>query len=898
MTDTTATQSAMKALLEQGQSVWLDYLRRGMTRSGELDAMIGRGLRGQTSNPTIFEHAIGGSTDYDEALAAIAGSSRTDLEVFEAIAVEDVREAADRFRQVYEDARYADGYVSLEVSPRLARDTPGTIAEARRLWAQVDRPNIMIKVPGTAEGVPAIERLLADGINVNVTLLFSPERYVEVAVAFLKALETRAAAGRQVDRVASVASFFVSRVDAEVDKRLGAKGGAALALRGKAAIANAQLAYAAFLDFVRAPRWTRLAAMGARPQRLLWASTGTKDPAYSDVMYVDGLIAPDTVNTLPPATLTQFEDHGTVRRTLLDDAGPADRVLQAIETAGVDLAEVARVLEADGVRKFAQSFDGLLGVIAAKRKAMAHPAAPRASAQLRAFDLRVAQRLDQLDGQNVVRRIWSRDPFVWVKDPDTPEIRDRLGWLTVGESMAAEAEKLSVFANDVRRRFDRVVLLGMGGSSLAPEVFWRTFGRKQGFPSLFVLDTTDPRTVGAVEREGNLARTLFIVASKSGTTQEPDSFFRYFWERTGHRGQQFIAITDPGTPLVDLANANGFLKGFANPPDIGGRYSALSYFGLVPAALIGVDVARLLHRAHRMTEACSPFVPPFQNPAAWLGSILGEAALAGRDKVTFILSPTIASFGLWAEQLIAESTGKSQTGILPVADEPLGPPSVYGADRVFVSIGLADEVRAEVEDGLTALSGAGHPVVRLLLQDAYDLGGEFFRWEMATAVAGAVIGIHPFDQPNVAESKANTRDVLERKQRPAPAASRAEVEAFLAGIQPGDYLALMAYLPYTAENDRRLAAIRRALRDRLGVATTLGYGPRFLHSTGQLHKGGRPVGHFLQITEAVTRDLPIPGARFTFGELEAAQAEGDLQALRQRGRPAIRVEGLDLLEAT
>jgi transaldolase/glucose-6-phosphate isomerase len=685
-------------------------------------------------------------------------------------------------------------------------------------------------------------------------------------------------------------------VDTEIDKRLEKIGGPALALRGKAAIANAQLAYTAFRDLVQSTRWAKLKAKGARPQRVLWASTGAKNPAYSDVIYVDGLIAPETVNTLPPATLTHFEDHGTPTRTLSDDATQADQTLQAIEKAGVDLADVARFLEEDGVKKFAQSFDALLGVINTKRKSLTKQAPPRASAQLRAFDLKVAQRLDQLDAQSAVKRIWARDPFVWVKDPATPEIRDRLGWLTVGETMAAQADQLAAFADDVRKSFDRVVLLGMGGSSLAPEVLWRTFGRKKGFPSLFVLDTTDPRTVSAVEQDGDLARSLFIVASKSGTTQEPDAFFRYFWEKTGRNGRQFIAITDPKTPLVHLANQHRFRKGFANPPDIGGRYSALSYFGLVPAALIGVDVGTLLHRAHRMAEACGSFVPAFRNPAAWLGTIMGEAALGGRDKITFVLSPTISTFGLWAEQLIAESTGKNRTGVLPVADEPLGAPEVYGADRVFAYIALADEVERGVEDRLDALSAAGHPVVRLVLEDAYDLGGEFFRWELATAVAGAVIGIHPFDQPNVAESKANTKNVLEQKGKPSPATGRDDLEKFLGGIKPGDYLAIMAYLPYSAENDRRLNAIRKKLRDRLKVATTLGYGPRFLHSTGQLHKGGRPVGHFLQITQTVDRDVPIPGDPFTFGELESAQAEGDLQALRKRGRPAIRVEGLDLLE--
>jgi transaldolase / glucose-6-phosphate isomerase len=892
---TQRTQTAMQALLDLGQSVWLDYLRRGMLRSGELQGLIDDGLRGMTSNPTIFEHAIGGSSDYDDELLALATSPMSDREVFERIAVEDVRGAADLFRPVYDASAGADGFVSLEVSASLARDTEGTVAEARRLWAAVDRPNLMIKVPGTREGWPAVERLLTEGVNVNITLLFSLEHYRQVAEAYLRALEGRVRAGRPVDRLASVASFFVSRVDTEADRRLEAKGGALLDLRGKVAIANARLAYAWFRELLADPRWTRLAEAGARPQRLLWASTGTKNPAYSDVLYVDSLIGPDTINTMPPATLRLFEDHGAIRTTLSGDTGEARDVMRRLAAGGVDLDDITRVLEDDGIDKFVKSYDGLIGVIASKRRALAAQAPPAHSAVFKAVDATVAVRLDAMGSAQVPKRIWDRDPTVWKDDPRTPEIRDRLGWLTVGKAMAQQVKPLAAFADEIRAEFGKVVLCGMGGSSLAPEVLWRTFGAASGHPALHVLDSTDPRAVLEAER-GDLAKTLFIISSKSGTTQESDSFFRYFWERTGGRGTQFVAITDPGTPLERLAAERGFRRAFLNPADIGGRYSALSYFGLVPAALIGVDLETLLHRAHRMAEACAACVPALENPAAWLGAILGEGALAGRNKATFLLSPGVASFGLWAEQLIAESTGKEGKGILPVADEPLGEPEAYGDDRVFVAMSLAGEDDSATAARLADLEDSGHPVVHLRLEDRYDLGQEFFRWEFATAVAGAVLRINPFDQPNVAESKANTKAVLAQGDPPSPAASAAEVERFLAGIRPGDYLAIMAYLPPTAENDRRLGAIRLRLRDRLRVATTLGYGPRFLHSTGQLHKGGPPNGHFVQITQRSPEDLAIPGERFGFRELEAAQAEGDLRALRGRGRPAIRIDDPGLLE--
>ena len=472
----------MQALLELGQSVWLDDFRRGMLRSGELQARIDEGLRGMTSNPTIFEHAIGGSTDYDQGLRAIAASRKNDREIFEQLAVEDVREAADLFRPAYDATAGADGFVSLEVSPTLARDTEGTIAEARRLWAEVSRPNLMIKVPGTREGWPAIERLLTDGVNINITLLFSLEHYREVARAYLRALDARVRAGQPIDRLASVASFFVSRVDTETDRRIEAGPAALHDLRGKVAVANAQLAYAWFRDLLQGADWRRLASQGARPQRLLWASTGTKNPAYSDVLYVDSLIGPDTINTMPPATLQLFEDHGTVRATLPADAREANRIMDRLAAGGVDFADVTRVLEDEGIEKFAKSFETLLGVIRTKRQMLAAHAPPRHSAVFHGFDAAIAVRLDAMDEARIPRRIWSRDPTVWKSDPDTPEIRDRLGWLTVGDAMARQVEDLAAFADEARKAFSRVILCGMGGSSLAPEVLWRTLRHSARLP--------------------------------------------------------------------------------------------------------------------------------------------------------------------------------------------------------------------------------------------------------------------------------------------------------------------------------------------------------------------------------------------------------------------------------
>ncbi len=726
MTAPSGIGTKMQMLHEVGQSVWLDYLRRGMMGSGELQTLIDDGLRGMTSNPTIFEHAIAGSTDYDDVLRRLAQSDRSERELFETIAVEDVQAAADLFRPVYDDSDGADGFVSIEVSPGVARDTNGSIAEARRLWQAVDRPNVMIKIPGTREGWPAIERCLMDGININITLLFSVEHYRQVAEAYLKALELRAKDGQPIHHLASVASFFVSRVDSEVEKRLADNPDALEALGGRVGIANARLAYEAFHEITATARWRALAAKGARVQRPLWASTSTKNPAYSDILYVESLIGPDTVNTLPPDTLRTFEHHGRVVNTLDRPVAEAQDVMRRLADAGVDFDDVTRTLEDEGIAKFTKSFDSLLAVIATKRRAIAPRAGANASAaatpaaetaptatppsvghaSLDGIARAVEQRLQQMADAQTIKRIWAHDPTVWSEDPNAPEIRDRLGWLTVGEKMAQQVAALTTLANDVRDSYAHVVLCGMGGSSLAPEVLWQTFGHRTGFPALTVLDTTDPRAIAAVDARP-VDRTLFVISSKSGTTQETTSLFRHFWQRTGGRGEQFIAITDPGTPLEELARARAFRRVFCNPSDIGGRYSALSYFGLVPAALIGVDVGTLLHGAHRMAESCAACVAPPENPGAWLGAVLGEGARAGRNKLTLVLSPGIASLGLWLEQLLAESTGKQGTGVIPVAGETLGAPDVYGTDRVFVSIALDGERQSSTEQRLDALAKGG-----------------------------------------------------------------------------------------------------------------------------------------------------------------------------------------------
>jgi len=498
----------------------------------------------------------------------------------------------------------------------------------------------------------------------------------------------------------------------------------------------------------------------------------------------------------------------------------------------------------------------------------------------------------------LVARLWSKDHTLWKQEPT--EIANRLGWLTVAEQLREKVGPLQAFGQTVRSAgFRDVVLLGMGGSSLGPEVLRCTFGSVRGFPRLWVLDSTVPGLVRQVTKAVNPAKTLFILASKSGGTIEVMSLYAHFSglvakARKNTGGAQFIAITDPGTGLGALAHERGFRTTFTNPPDIGGRYSVLSYFGLVPAALLGLDVQQLLDRGIEMAQACRPGIPPDQNPGAYLGAVMGVLGRSGRDKVTLVASPKISSFGLWAEQLLAESTGKENKGLIPVAQEPLAPPEAYGNDRLFVYLRLEGDANAEIDKHVKALERAGQPVVRLALRDKYDLAEEFFRWEFATAIAGHYLGIHPFDQPNVQESKENTGRVLEyvkvHGQLPRnDGAADGGLPALLTQAGPGRYLAILAYLTPSAQADAAIKALRKTLLTRHHLTTTAGYGPRYLHSTGQLHKGGPNSGLFLQLVEDMKPDVPIPGQPYTFGTLAQAQAVGDYQSLQARHRAVTRV---------
>jgi transaldolase/glucose-6-phosphate isomerase len=907
----TATKhDPFQELKKVGQSLWLDNIRRQLISSGELARLRDEGLTGVTSNPTIFEKAVSGSTDYDEAMVQLVREKAKPADMLWSLMVEDIQAAADVFRPVYDKTGGKDGYVSIEVSPTLAKNTRGTIAMAEDLRDRTRRPNVMVKIPATKEGLPAIEDQIAKGHNINITLIFAVDRYDEVVEAYLSGLEKFKSKGGDLSKVASVASFFVSRVDTKVDKLLSEKiqGIADPAekrelerLYGKAAIANSKVAYEHFKDLFSGARWDKLRKAGARTQRPLWASTSTKDPRYPDTYYVEELIGPDTVDTVPPATLAAFREHGEVRRSLDENVDLAKRQLKQLAEIGIDLGQVTQELETEGVESFTKSFDSLRDALAKASKEIKAGNGPRQWHSLGQLQPAVDAQVAKLQKDDAPRRLWARDATLWSADPARRnEILDRLGWLNVAGKMLERASEFRELAK-AGKTYSDVVLLGMGGSSLGPDVLRNTFGPVKGYPRLHVLDTTDPATILSTRRKIQVGKTLFIVASKSGETTETLSHFAYFWDQVqksgkgGKAGRQFAAVTDPGTSLEKLAKDHDFRWVFQNPPDIGGRYSVLSYFGLVPGAFMGVNVAELLERATEMASSCADSVPADSNPGVWLGAVMGRLANMGRNKLTLIASPKVATFGYWVEQLLAESTGKEGKGIVPVEGEPMGRPPVYGADRLFVYIRMDTDAPNRA---VTALAKAGHPVVTLTLRDKLDLGGEFLRWEIGTSIAGSVLAIDPFDQPNVQESKDNTKRVLatfKSKGKLPPAEStpaskaRAGLKGLLAKAKPGAYFAIMAYTARTATSEAAISAIRTAVRDNTKIATTAGYGPRFLHSTGQLHKGGPKTGLFLQVVQQDTQDVPIPGQPFSFSILKQAQSLGDLQSLSSRRLPVLRV---------
>jgi transaldolase/glucose-6-phosphate isomerase len=877
--------SSIRKLTNLKQSLWYDNIQRKLLVNGELKAMIERGdIRGVTSNPTIFQNAIAKTNDYDSALIPLAWAGWDSEKIFWQLAIEDIQGACDLFRPLYDETNAGDGYVSLEVSPLLAKDTDGTIKQAKELWERVDRPNLMVKIPATKEGIPAIQQSIASGININVTLIFSLTRYMDVMNAYLAGIEERVGKDLPVQHIASVASFFVSRVDTKIDPQLPADS----PLAGKAAIANAKLAYETFESIFTSPRFATLKArFRARVQRPLWASTGTKNPKYSDTLYVDNLIGPDTVNTVPPATLDAFRDHGKPSLTITQGLEESQMLFADLKAQGISMSTVTQELEDEGVKAFADAFATLIGAIEERRL--------NAASSLKGLADSVSERLSQLDMDSVAKRLWEHDATLWTNDSaGQEEIKIRLGWLHSIEDARKRLEGYTSFAKQIHdEKIDRVLVIGMGGSSLTAEVLSSVlagFGDEAKL-SLSILDSTDPQQVKLAAEHFPPDKSLYIIASKSGGTAELMAAFDYLWKLSKEDGSRFIAITDKDTSLQKLAEEKKFRKVFNADPNVGGRFSALTDFGLVPAALLGMDIEQLLSSAEKIKNASqSVYSAGFA-----LGAVMAESAQSGRDKLTVVADAPVSAFANWIEQVVAESSGKNQKGILPVALEPIGTPDVYGKDRIFVYL----KNNGELEKQITELRNANFPVIELPITNLYDVGGEFFKWEIAIATACHILGINAFDQPDVQDSKLRTIAKIKDFQATGKLAevdltdakdAKKVLNDLLANAKDNSYVSINAYVPRNKEMIEAIQNLRVAIRAKTKCAVTAGFGPRFQHSTGQFHKGGPNTGLFIQVVYDAKDDFEIPNQGLTFGTLIRAQALGDYEALVAAGRKAVRIK--------
>jgi transaldolase/glucose-6-phosphate isomerase len=738
----------LKQLEMCGQSLWLDYLRRSLIENGELLIRIERdGVKGVTSNPSIFEKAIGETDEYTNALKAFQAQSDHYISaIYEHLAISDIRAAADVLRPVYDQTRGRDGYISLECSPYLADDTEATVAEARRLWATVARPNAMIKVPATPAGIPAIRQLIARGVNVNITLLFSSNVYEQVVNAYISGLEDFAQASGDVSKVASVASIFVSRIDTAIDKRLEALGDtqAARLLRGKIGIANAKLVYARYKVLFATPRWQSLAVSGARTQRLLWASTGVKNTAYKDTMYVEALIGRDTVVTVPPATMDAFRDHGDATPDAIEqDVEGACATLAALEDNGVSLDEVTEQLVVDGVQRFADAFDKLFGALARQRDTLLEGDRPVLEIKPGSAEMKAAFDAELIiwGREGRIRRLWAGDKSLW---PGAVE-EYRIRWLHIAEPELTDMKQLHGFANEIKQRgFSGVVLLGIGGPILGSEVLGEALGRRVGKPHIEMMGSTDSVTKEMFGGAVDLAKTLLIVASStSGSTLAFRIFGEYLFGHVRETRDKDKAYEH----FIGMADANFWFERsieqlrcahlFQGASAIGDGYALRTKFGMVAAPAIELDVIRFLETTRQMERACGPDVPAAYNPGVQLGVFMGIAASRfGRDKVTITVSPETSALGAWLEQLLTGTTAEGEGKLIRAAKDVVS--IAQESNRLFVFFELDGKSDLAQQEAMAALERDGHPIVHIHVKDIWHIGQEFFRWEIAAAIAFAV----------------------------------------------------------------------------------------------------------------------------------------------------------------
>lgn len=895
--------TVLERLHEAGAFAWVEGPAQTWRHVPALLRAMERGILLGALLPSVTQADPLQEREGRQSLRGLAQSGLSDLEALEVWLTGEARHAADAFLRLYESTAGRQGWVS--VAP-LAPNLEGL----HRLWSRINRPNVLLRLGVHQGALDTWEAALAAGINVHLIDLFGLDRVAEALDRLTRALETRRDAGAAINHVAAALSPSIDVVATKAEEMLQRAAAARPAeadrcavLRGRTAYALASLIDAQWRAAIDDKRFRALAESGAQPPLLLYRCRSADALAL--------LVGEHTAIALPPGTLL---DPGAEIPLALErdaDLAIARGQLDSLQQFQISLASIGDGLERERVREVQRQVAAFLRATGRSLDGLRRELGP-----LRED---VGRDLRELHEKEVVRRLWQKDPSLWSDAPEMQkEIRNRLGWLDLAAGAAGLLPDLADFAHDVRSEGIRhVVLLGMGGSSLAAEVLSRTVAGPEA-ARLRVLDTTDPEAILAAQRCAPMQETLYLAASKSGTTTEVGALLEYFWEEAlRHLGRDasrhFVAVTDPGTPLEAVARERGFRRIFCTPPDVGGRYSALSAFGLLPAALMAVDLEGLVRGAAQMAQACRPTTEPGLNPGAVLGAAIAAGAARGLHMVTFLSDPGLEPLEDWIEQLLAESSGKDGRGLYPVTHEPPGQPACYGSQRrLIVYLRRAGQHDSRVQ----GLVRAGLPVVVVEVGEGPEgIGGEFLRWEVATAIACHRMGVNAFDQPDVQRAKDRTVDLLKAyrrngslpelpivwegegarllgertRERPGGPTSADLARWLLDQAQPGEALVLLLYVSPTPGLDRILARTRRVLRDRRGIVLTPGVGPRYLHSTGQLHKGGPPGGIYLIVTSEVVRDLPVPRVGHTFGVLRMAQAVGDLQALHEAGRTAYRL---------
>jgi transaldolase/glucose-6-phosphate isomerase len=913
-----------------GQSIWLDYIRRDLMESGELAARIESDeVRGVTSNPTIFEKAIAGSDLYTTDLRAMAQAGWETAWIFEALSIDDIRAATKIFLPLYEGTNGGDGFVSIEVNPELADDTEGTIREVVKLWDAVNRPNVMIKIPATQAGIPAIERAITEGINVNVTLIFSLDRYAEVMEAYLRGLENRLVQGHPLDHIASVASFFVSRIDTAVDERLGEiirEGGddadRATTLLGKAAIASAKVAYAQYKSVFDSDRYQRLAEHGARVQRPLWASTSTKNPAYHDTRYVDSLIGLDTVNTIPPQTLEAFHDHGEANLTLEQELSVSVAQLDAIERLGISLQDVTDQLEREGVKKFIHSYRSLLATLRKR--------AQQFSKELAGLRGEMQTILNVLDEGEFARRLWEGDVSLWPRAASMPSKTGSERWLTAPQVLCQQLDDIQRFVAAIHEAgYHDMVLLCTERASQTVQSLKRLLTPSHGL-ELTILDTVDPSVVARIARKLRWGETLFVVASGDGSARDFRALLDFFWERAQEHdqagaGDHFVAMTHPGSPLESLAQERRFRRVFRSAPDVENTVDFFSIFTILPAALMGLDVAALLRGGMRMAKACGSDQAAARNPGLYLGSLLTAAARQDREKITIVCDPGLEPLAEWMVSSAALWIGGTMGCVIPIAGEPPGYGRSYPDDRTLLYL----REGGDLDRRLNGWVSAQHPVIVLDCKgESEHIGAVSYQWLVGLAVACHLLQVNPFDQAGALRARKWFEDLLHTYERrgtlPLPETAwegegvklwaspeipgKHRTEALpdiIAHILQGEIsmVSIQMYMQPNVKQHRALARLRRELRDRLGVATTVTFSPHisFPRKDSNKERAQARVHFVLSVDSKTRRELSDKG--IPMETLYLAQAITGFQMLTRSQKSVIGVHMdspkrfLDVVEA-